>query len=246
MGHEAIAFCRSGKVTDFEGECHPWTLGRGLDAAAIAGAECAIHLAHDFGGAGGAEQTLAGILAAVRQLQQAGVRRQLLYSSYSAGPHAASLYGRTKSALEAQVLDMQDVIIVRPGLVLGAGGLFGRIRTFARLSPLVPLPDGGVGKVPVIEIGKLCDRTLRIAVDAAPLKVHNVFEPELISLRDIVLSAAREAGRSPWIIPVPSKLVLFGLHLSATLHLPLPVNADNLSGFLANQSAGHVSTLESV
>lgn len=233
-------------MRDFEGECHSWSLGGPLDEAAVAGAGCAVHLAHDFDGPKGAEQTLAGTIAVIRQLQQAGVRRQLLYSSYSAGPHASSLYGRTKSALEALVQDMHDVLVIRPGLVLGAGGLYGRIRTFVRLSPFVPLPDGGAGKVPVVEIGKLCAQTLRIAAAAAPPKEHNLFEPDLLSLRHIVQGAALEAGRSPWIIPVPSSLVLFGLRLTAALHLPLPVNADNLSGFLANQSAGHASTLEEI
>jgi uncharacterized protein YbjT (DUF2867 family) len=215
-----------------------------LDDTAIEGADCALHLAHDFDGSKGAEKTLTGTIEAVQKLRRAGVRHQVVFSSYSAGPHASSLYGRTKSTLEEQVLGMDCVSVIRPGLVLGNGGLYGRIRTFVRLSPLVPLPDGGAGKVPVIEITQLCVQTLLIAAADAPRKEYNLFEKELRTLRDIVQSAAHEAGRTAWVIGVPSTLVLLILRMTAALHLPMPVNADNLAGFLANQEAGHESTLE--
>jgi hypothetical protein len=96
----------------------------------------------------------------------------------------------------------------------------------------------------VIEIGKLCGQTLLIAGAAAPQKEHNLFEKDLLSLRQIVQDAAREAGRrSVWVLPVPSGLVLLGLRATSALRLPLPVNADNLAGFLANQDATHQSSL---
>ena len=243
-GHEVVCLCRSGKVKGFEGLCSPWSLGDKIDDAVMDGTDCALHLAHDFDGATGADKTLDGTIGAVQQLHEAGIGRQVVFSSYSAGPHASSLYGRTKSALEEQVRGMGEVIVVRPGLVLGNGGLHGRIRTFVRLSPLVPLPDGGKGKVPVIRIGKLCEQILLIAATAAPQKEHNLFEKEISNLRDIVHDAAREAGRSVWVLSVPSHLVLLGLKITAALRLPLPVNADNLAGFLANQEAMHVSSLD--
>lgn len=243
-GHAVVCFCRSGKVRGFEGECHAWSLGSTLDDAVLRGADCAVHLAHDFDGEKGAERTLNGTLAAMEQLRRAGVRRHILYSSYSAGPQATSIYGRVKSVLEQRVQDMADVIVVRPGLVLGEGGIYGRIRTFVGLSPLVPLPDGGKGVLPVIEVGKLCEQTLAVAAAAQPRKEYNLFEKDLLSLRQIVQGAAREAGRrSVWVLPVPSSLVLLGLRMTAVLRLPLPVNADNLAGFLANQDAAHQSSL---
>lgn len=52
-----------------------------------------------------------------------------------------------------------------------------------------------------------------------------------------------EVRRQPLIVPIPSLLLVFGLRAAALLRIPLPVNADNLSGLLANQSAGHTSTL---
>ena len=243
-GHDVVAFCRAGKVSGFAGASHIWALEDEVDEEVMAGADCAIHLAHDFNGVSGAQRTLKGTAALVRQLQGAGVARQLIFSSYSAGPHSSSLYGRTKSALESDALGVDGVIIIRPGLVLGEGGLYGRIRSFVRLSPLVPLPDGGKGRVPVIEISRLCVQTLAIAAEDAASREHNLFEREPSTLRKIVLDAAGSFGREPWIVGIPSKLVLQMLRIASVLRLPLPVNADNLEGFLANQSAAHETTLK--
>jgi len=129
---------------------------------------------------------------------------------------------------------------VRPGLVMGSGGIYGRIQKWARILPAVPLPSGGKGRVPVIAIQVLCHHTLALATDESPSAELNCFEPELRSLRQLVLDAAAEAGRRPWIIPVPAVALRYALMGAAALNVPLPVNADNLAGFLANQEAQHV------
>lgn len=221
----------------------PWSLGKSVPEAACQRVDCAIHLAHDFSGEEGARLTLLSTIAAAAQLRDAGIRRQIFFSSYSAGEHATSLYGRTKLAIENGLSTVGGMVIVRPGLVLGDGGIYGRIRKWARLAPVIPLPDGGRGKVPVIDINRLCEETLRIAGGTSTEREENLFEGEHRSLRQLVLAAAEEAGRSPWIVPVPSIFVLQVLRAAGFLHIPLPVNADNLAGFLGNQAAGHQSTL---
>jgi hypothetical protein len=82
-----------------------------------------------------------------------------------------------------------------------------------------------------------------IAAASSPKSEYNLFENDLLSLRQIVQEAALEAGRSALVLPLPSSLVLLGLRLTAALRLPLPVNADNLAGFLANQEATHQSSM---
>ena len=221
----------------------PWALGQAVPEAACAGVDCAIHLAHDFEGVKGAQLTLESTATVAAQLQAAGVRRQLFFSSYSSGEHASSIYGRTKFAIEKAIQHVPGMVIVRPGLVLGNGGLYGRIRKWARVLPIVPLPDGGRGTVPVIDIEKLCDLSLNLALISAASKEANLFEVELKSLRQLVLDAAAQCHCTPWILPIPARWLTAALLLAARLHIRLPVNADNLAGFMSNQSATHTSTL---
>lgn len=241
---EVIAISQAGGPIEGAKEAYAWSFGQPIPESACKDVSCVIYLAHDFHGEAGASRTVKCTLAIASQLQAAGIRRHLFFSSFSAGEHASSLYGRTKFEIEQGLAGQEGMGIIRPGLVLGEGGIYGRIRRWARWLPIVPLPDGGRGKVPVIEIKRLCDLTLKLALNAAPVAEANLFERESKSLRDLVLDAAAEVGHRPWILPIPAPLLIGTLTLAARLHLPLPVNADNLDGFMANQSAQHVSTLE--
>lgn len=243
-GIEVLALTRSGAGPKGAARAFAWSFGKSVPEDACKDVVCAIHLAHDFNGEEGARCTLDSTVAIASQLQNAGVQKQLFFSSYSAGDHATSLYGKTKFSLEQALAAVPGIVIVRPGLVLGEGGIYGRIRKWARVLPFVPLPGGGWGKVPVIDIEKLCALTINLAMGADSAAEANLFERELKSLRQLVLEAAAEAGRRPWILPIPAALMIGILTLAARLHIPLPVNADNLAGFLSNQSARHASTLE--
>ncbi len=241
---EVVSLSRSGVCPEGAVQAFAWSFGQPVPERACKGVNCVVYLAHDFDGEEGARRTVESTLAIASQLQAAGVQRQLFFSSYSAGKHATSTYGRTKFELE-QALSMVDgLVIVRPGLVLGEGGIYGRICQWARVLPVVPLPDGGRGKVPVIEIEKLCELTLKLASDTTPVAEQNLFEHKLKSLRELVLEAAAEVDRRPWILSIPAALLMAILTLTTRLHIPLPVNTDNLVGFMSNQSAKHISTLE--
>ncbi|NDD62619.1 MAG: NAD-dependent epimerase/dehydratase family protein [Acidobacteria bacterium] len=243
MGHEIIALSRSGRVEGFYGNSGVWELGNRITLPGDRRVDCAIHLAHDFDGQRGADHTIEATIRAVTELRDAGTGRQLYFSSYSAGPHAASIYGRAKFTLEKSLDGFDDVVIVRPGLVIGNGGLFGRLERLIRLLPLIPLPGGGEGLVPTIGIERLCELTLDLASGHLESGEFNLFEPRLTNLRELVLSAATRLGKKPILVPFPSNAALVALTVLESLRLPLPVNVDNLRGFIANQQAGHRSSL---
>lgn len=239
--HEVIALCRSGVVRDFSGDTYKWSLGQPLPLSTLGRIDCAIHLVHDFDGKTGASLTCKSTLANIKNLRTFGVDRQLFFSSYSAGAQAESLYGLTKQKIEKGVSDYPDVIIVRPGLVIGDGGLYSRIRKWARRLPIIPLPDGGQGKVPIITIERLCRETLKLVSENRSIREANLFEPELYTIRQLIRDIASEDNRQPWLVSIPSWLIILVLRSAALIRLPLPVNADNLIGFLANQQANHRS-----
>lgn len=245
-GFELVTVSRKGLPVAGESKAFGWTFGTPLPFAACVGVDCAVHLGHDFNGDDGARKTIESTLAAATQLRNAGAKRQIFFSSYSAGAHATSLYGRTKTSLEQEFAKHGDTVIVRPGLVLGDGGVYGRIRKWSQILPVIPLPGGGRGGVPVIGFGKLCALSLQLARIGSPPTQANLFEVELKSLRELVLEAASEAGRRPIVLPIPAGMLAFPLRLAALLGLPLPVNADNIEGFLSNQSATHTSTLHRI
>lgn len=244
VGWDVLALSRRPEIPGYSG-CHQiWSLGESLPDNIYRGFDFAVHLAHDFDGEPGAKRTIDGISQCVQQLRLCGVKRQVIFSSYSAGAHAKSIYGVTKYFLEERFINSPDIEIARPGLVIGDGGLYARIRKWAVRLPVVPLPDGGRGKVPVIAINRLCSEIVYNLESECFAPESNIFEPQLVSLRDIVLNAAGDVGRRPVIVNIPSRVLLWVLKLAARLRVPIPVNSDNLDGFIANQSAMHSSTLQ--
>lgn len=242
QGYDVLALSRRGINVQGARHTYTWQLGQFIPLSAATDIAYAIHLAHDFNGQDGAHNTQNGTLKIIEQLRAAKTPRQVFFSSYSASNDATSVYGQCKMHIEHQLANASDITIVRPGLVLGDGGLYGKIKKWAQVLPLIPLPDGGTGKVPVVDIDQLCTQTLHILQSQTPKTELNAFNPKLTTLKDLTLEAAAKAGRKPYILPIPSTLLLFLLNLGKKLHLPLPVNADNLKGFLSNQNTSHKPT----
>lgn len=203
----------------------------------FSGADAVVHLAHDFT-PGASSLNVAGTLAFFDQAAKAGVKQQIFVSSYSARPDAISEYGRCKFALEEPIRSRGGVV-VRPGLVLGGGGIYARmVRAIERL-PIVPVPSGK-GRIPFISTDQLglALQTL-LAQPIWPTDTFNLFAPELATLTQL-LHCSRAAMHARTIfIPVPAGAVRIALRLAEKLRLPLPVTADNFDGFIGNQIQVH-------
>ena len=70
--------------------------------------------------------------------EQAGVKKIIFFSSVAAQPSIQSVYGKTKLAIES-LLDERKHVIIRPGLVIGSGGLFGRLLKTVISGKKIPL-----------------------------------------------------------------------------------------------------------
>ncbi len=193
-------------------------------------ADLIIHCGHDFtAGAEARNVELAGALLPAR--------RVLYFSSCSAVPHARSEYGRTKYVIERMFLDAGHTVI-RPGLVIGPGGLFLRTAQALRRARFVPLVDGGRLLVPVIALPDLLAAVAAI-VEAPKQREWNLFLPELAAQRDYVHAIQPRAR----IIPVPAGLAFALLRMARMTGIRLPVGEENLLGILDSQDLPWTSDL---
>src|SRR5262249_28223736 len=134
--------------------------------------DAVVHLAFDMR-KGQSDTNYKGTIRLVEAAKRSGVIRQIFVSSYSARPDAISEYGQVKYRLERYFIDA-GYEIIRPGLVLGNGGIVARITHALKVLPIIPLPSGGAGEIPFISIGVLCEAMLQI-LDHPGNKEHNLF-----------------------------------------------------------------------
>jgi nucleoside-diphosphate-sugar epimerase len=152
-------------------------------------------------------------------------------SSCAAHEGARSLYGRSKLALENRT-DLQRDLVLRPGLVLGKLGLFGRLVGFIRRSRLIPIFDHGRQLVQTIHIDDLCEAIVR-AVERRVTGRFVLAESGSIQMQDLLGTIAQKLGKRAVFVSLPAAPVLVVLRLAEILRIPLPVSSDNLLGLLS-------------
>jgi nucleoside-diphosphate-sugar epimerase len=210
-------------------------LGEPFDLAVFAGCDVVVHGAHDF--TRGAEAiNIHGTIAWAEAAHRAGVGRQVFISSPSAQPDAPSEYGRAKYALERWFLRARPEaghLVVRPGLVVGHGGLFARQRRALLRSPLVPLIGGGNQPTLVIAVDHFVDAMARLIERGSPREAILCYDDHL-PMRRLVTAIKQAAGQRTTIISIPPSVAIGLAGIARALRLPVPVTPEQIRTLLTS------------
>jgi nucleoside-diphosphate-sugar epimerase len=235
-GHEICGTARekslAADLLPADVELASWALGEAFPRDLLTRCEVLIHCAYAPAKAQ-AELNVCGTLHARDAGRDSRVARQLFLSSYSARPDAVSSYGRMKHALEAEFSQPGEQVI-RPGLVVGPGGLFARMVQSVRRMPVLPLPDGGHRPAPIIGYRDLL-RCIRVLLSEEPVRPLNLAYAQQPSLRDLLRSIAGSLGKRRALVPFPSGLALAILAMLRRIGLGFGVDAESLKGYRVNQ-----------
>ena len=174
-------------------------------------------------------------------LEAAGARRQIFISSHSAREDAVSEYGIAKYRIERDYLEAGQTV-VRPGLVIGPGGMFGRHVHMIRNSRVIPLVDGGSDLVAVLALSDFSAAMVEV-VEASGQLILNLFNRTEPPMREIVDTVLRLDHRRALIIPVPYSVAARGVAVAERLRLPLSFNSGSLSTMKLNRKRVHESSL---
>jgi nucleoside-diphosphate-sugar epimerase len=169
---------------------------------------------------------VAGTLALAAQCQAQGLRF-IHISSMAAHPGARSRYGREKLAVE-RALSPEDCII-KPGTIVGNGGLFAKTCALAQALPILPVFYAGSARLQTIYIDDLCTAILH----ALETRSHGVFalaHAHAVSIKDFYKQIATLLGKKPRLIPLPGNMALAFIIVIEKLGLRLPITSDNLLG----------------
>jgi len=163
--------------------------------------------------------------------RRSGINRRVFISSLAAGTDAPSNYAQQKRSVERYFESESDTVI-RPGLVIGDGGLFKMLcRQIGRRAP-VPLIDGGRQPVQTV----LDDDLARVVVKAARERIAGTFsvgEPQPVEYRAFLQAIARALRVPIAFLSMPFWLADLGARAASALPLHLPVSREQLLGLRA-------------
>jgi len=162
------------------------------------------------------------------EITRAQRTRLVFLSSLSAHPGARSHYGRNKLALEAMLDPARDTIL-RLGLVLGDGGLFGSMVDVIRNAGAIPLPDGGRQPIQTLWMGDLLTVVERVLTRNLGGR-YEVATPEVYTMRQLYQTVMSALGVRKPLIPVPLGLVRVGVTILEALRVPFPIHSENVLG----------------
>ncbi|MEQ1857435.1 MAG: NAD-dependent epimerase/dehydratase family protein [Longimicrobiales bacterium] len=201
-----------------------------LDAAAFVGADVVVHCAYMSRHTTLEEARRVDEEGTARVLEQARAQgaRFVFISSTGAHPDALSYYARSKLALE-QRMDLTRDLVIRPGLILGDGGLFKRIADSLERFGFVPVFDGGRQKIQTVHVEDL-SRAIALAVEKGMTGRYVVAEPEGIELRELFLEMGRQMGKTCRLVPLPAAPLLVLLRSAERLGVRLPLTSENVLG----------------
>ena len=219
-------------------------LGEPVDEAMFIGMDTVIHCAHDFQ-KGALKKNVEGTIAIAEAADKQGVGKQIFISSLSSRPDAQSEYGQAKFEIELY-FKRNKGIILRPGTVLGSGGIFGKMVRLVKGSPVVPLLDSGCSQMYVIGVDDLCRSIYQVIKASNNTVEYNLYYPERVTLKKILMAIRRLSGRHTIFVPVPAVFLIIPLSFLNSLGIKLPVDIDNLRGFIKSQTMIYQSDLQKV
>jgi len=170
----------------------------------------------------------------------AGVTRFIQVSALGADPKGASTYAQTKAAGEAAALAaVPTATIVRPSVLFGPEDDFlNKFGAMSRISPALPLIDGGRTRFQPLYVGDLADALMgALRTDDAQGKTYELGGPRVMSFRDILEYVLQQTERFAFLAPLPSGLAK-AIGLFAQLLPNPPLTMDQVT-LLASDSVAN-------
>ncbi|HLO42682.1 MAG TPA: NAD-dependent epimerase/dehydratase family protein [Leadbetterella sp.] len=224
------ALVRKIPIDKFEGvSYHLYRLEDALDKTLFENVDSCIHLAFQF-----EKQELNGVdvnICAVENLKRLNVGQYIFISSFAAAsPVTDSYYGKSKLAVETF---FKDDLIIRPALVLGTGGLFGRLQTQLSKTKFMPLLNRGKQIIQTILLEDLVESSIFLMENQAK-GIFHLAHPEKIFYKDFISKIARKQKKEAFFLSIPVFLMKIIVAFFQLFPNP-PINKDNLTGLLTSK-----------
>lgn len=161
-------------------------------------------------------------------LEGKNVKQKIFLSSLSAGHNALSVYGKQKAAIEDLFLH-ENGTVIRAGLVLGNGGLFGAMREYLKIKNKIPLFGSGEQPLQTVYIDDLVN-AIDIIITKDLKGKFIIATEESVPYMEFYRALAASVNVTPKFVKIPYWFAEFGIAASRFMGRRLPVTKDNLLG----------------
>lgn len=154
--------------------------------------------------------------------------KKIFISSVSADADSPAVYGRQKAALEKLFLEHGGTAI-RPGLILGNGGMFATMRDYLRKKQNIPVFNGGTQPLQTVFVNDLVHAIDQL-ISRDLQGVFTFCEHEPVHYKEFYRELCRQLKVKPRFINIPFWVAGCMVSCANAVGITLPINHDNLQG----------------
>jgi nucleoside-diphosphate-sugar epimerase len=217
-------------------EYYIYALGDKMEERIFEKADCFIHCAYSKDSY---QLNVTGTEQLLEKSKKYGVKKNIFISSLSSKEDALSMYGKQKWACE-KLFNQPNDLVLRLGMVLGNGGLFGQMKEYLKRRSRIPLISGGNQPMQTIYIKDLM-QVINTCIEKNISGTLSVASDENLTYKEFYSLLCQSLNTLPSFTSVSYGLLYSVLSVSETLGIKLPVSRENLLG-LKKQSYINTST----
>lgn len=154
--------------------------------------------------------------------------KKIFISSVSADAGSPAIYGRQKAAVEKLFLDKEGTAI-RPGLILGNGGMFATMRDYLKKKRNIPVFNGGTQPLQTVFVQDIV-RAIDNLIERDLKGVFTCCEHDPVHYREFYSELCRQLNVKPRFISIPFWVAGCMVSCANAVGITLPINHDNLQG----------------
>lgn len=193
-------------------------------------ADCFIHCAYAKAAKGNNAFNLniEGTKRLLEMSRKCGVKKNIFISSLAAREDALSVYGKQKFAIE-KLFNQSNDLILRPGLILGNGGLFGQMKEYLQKHRAIPLISGGKQAMQTILINEAAT-AIETCINKNLSGLLFLASDEKLDSKGFYALLCQSIDVKPMFVSIPYGLLYAMLSVSETIGITLAVSRENLLG----------------
>jgi nucleoside-diphosphate-sugar epimerase len=204
-------------------ETRRYDLAEPVDPQTLVDLDAVVHAAYDSGA-----DNVAAMKRLIRAVRAARVPTFVFISSFASNERAASRYGRDKYMAE-RALDLTTDMVVRPGLVVGHGGLYGTMQRTIRRWGIAPVFGDGRQPVYLVGVDELT-RAIVTLVDHRATGVFSLAASEPMAFADLCAAIGTAAGHRVRYLKIPIAGAIAVTAVAEYLGLRLPISSESVRG----------------
>jgi len=247
-GWRVISLARNpGNITNKNLEFRHYDLANQLPPKTFAGVDFIIHAAYvkQAYNVNALDINVIGAENLITAIKKSAVKQTIFISSMSAHDDAISVYGRQKLAIEALFSNLKNSTVVRPGLIIGDGGIVKEMSNIMKSKHVVPLVDGGNQPLQIVGVDDLAIALHQIL--SKSLFGHFVVATtKVYKYKDFYKSLAKYLKTPVAYVPIPYKMLEYIFKIVDLLPIKLGVGDDNLKGLKKLTSMDSAADLKKI